>query len=264
MSTAQAQEIRLENLSAGYGGGDIVREVNLRAEALRVTTIVGPNGAGKSTLIKAVAGLLRPSAGRLLVGDHDVTALDPARRAAAGLGYVPQEHNVFKNLSIGENLRIGFEFIRRRSSAREFAQARDRVLALFPDLAGRLHHLAGTLSGGQRQMLAIGCALMPSPSALLLDEPSAGLSPRYVHEMLDAVHAVNRSGVSVLMVEQNVKEALRISDEVVLLVRGQVRGTWTPANFLNDPEVRELFFHGRQTGAPAINVTEHGHDASAA
>lgn len=247
MIAIRGEEIRLEGLSAGYGGNDIIRGATLSAAAARVTTIVGPNGAGKSTLIKAVAGLLRPSAGRLFIGGRDITALTPAERAAAGLGYVPQEHNVFKNLSIEENLRIGFEFIRPGAGAAALRDARERVLRIFPDLAGRLGHIAGTLSGGQRQMLALGCALMPSPAALILDEPSAGLSPRYVRQMLDAVRAVNAAGVSVLMIEQNIAEALRVSDEVVLLVRGEVRGKWPADEFLHDPEVRSLFFHGRSS-----------------
>jgi len=264
MSRAGGEGIRLADLSAGYGGNDIVRDVTLAATASRVTTIVGPNGAGKSTLIKAVAGLLRPSKGKLFIGEKDITALAPAQRAAAGLGYVPQEHNVFKALSIDENLRIGFEFIRRRGGAAELRDARERVLTIFPDLGGRLNQIAGTLSGGQRQMLALASTLMPSPTALILDEPSAGLSPRYVRSMLDAVRAVNRAGVTVLMIEQNVTEALRISDDVVLLVRGQVRGAWPAGTFLDDPDVRSLFFHGRSDHDSQASGKERHHDASAA
>jgi branched-chain amino acid transport system ATP-binding protein len=238
--------IRLMTLSAGYGASDIVRAVSLEAEPGRVTTIAGPNGAGKSTLMKAVVGLLLPRAGAVRLGDRDITRLDPPRRAAAGLGYVPQENNVFKNLTIGDNLKISFEFIRRKASAKEGRAARDRVLGLFPDLAARLGHVAGTLSGGQRQMLAIGCALMPGPTALLLDEPSAGLSPRYVGEMLDAVRKVNDTGVTVLMIEQNLVEAVRISHDVVLLVDGETRGRWPAERFLDDPQVRNLFLGGNK------------------
>ncbi len=264
MSRVQGEEIRLAGLSACYDGNDIFRDVTLTAAASRITTIVGPNGAGKSTLIKAVAGLLRLSAGRIFMGERDITALTAAQRAAAGVGYVPQEHNVFKNLSIEENLRIGFEFIRRQAGTAELRAARERVLSVFPDLAGRFNDIAGTLSGGQRQMLALACALMPSPSALILDEPSAGLAPRYVRSMLDAVRAVNQAGVSVLMIEQNVTEALCVSDEVVLLVRGQVRGKWPAATFLENPEVRSLFFHGRAAKQTIATSQEQGNDASAA
>jgi len=246
------EAIRLEGVFAGYGGADIVRDASLEAPGTGVTAIAGPNGAGKSTLMKTVVGLLRPRAGRVLLGERDLTPLDPPERAAAGLGYVPQEHNVFKNLTIGENLQIGFEFIRRRGTSREFAAARERVFRLFPELTSRLKHLAGTLSGGQRQMLAIGCALMPQPRALLLDEPSAGLSPRNVGLMLEAVQRVNRSGVTVLMIEQNLVEAVRVSDGVVLLVAGEVRGRWPADRFLEDPEVRRLFLAGtEEAGATA-------------
>jgi len=261
MNIAPQEAISVEAISAGYGSADIVRSASFNAGAGRVTTIAGPNGAGKSTLMKVVVGLLRPRLGQIMLGDRYMTRLDPPSRAAAGLGYVPQEHNVFKNMSIGENLRIAHEFIKPRSSVTEFTNARDRVLALFPDLAGRLNGLAGTLSGGQRQMLAIGCALMPGPTALLLDEPSAGLSPRYVTEMLDAVRIVNKSGVTVLMIEQNLVEAVRVSHDVVLLVSGEVKGLWPAPKFLGDPRVKSLFLGGVQhtkadhRGEESVHVT---------
>ena len=233
--------VHIEGIFAGYGASDIVRDASFAAPNGQITAIVGPNGAGKSTLMKVIAGLLQPRRGRMRIGDRDITALGPAERAAAGLGYVPQEHNIFKNLGIGENLQIAFEFTRPRASVKEFKAARDRVLALFPDLEGRLANVAGTLSGGQRQMLALGCALMPGPEALLLDEPSAGLSPKYVSEMLGAVGTVNAAGVTVLMIEQNVVEAVRVSHGVILLAGGEVRGIWPASGFLSDPEVSKLF-----------------------
>ena len=246
----------VDDVSAGYGASDIIRGVSLEAPSQHVTTIAGPNGAGKSTLMKVIVGLLQPRQGRILLGEHDITRLDPPSRASAGLGYVPQEHNVFKNLSVAENLQIGHEFIKRGSSAAAFRSARDDVMSLFPDLANRLGDVAGTLSGGQRQMLAIGCALMPGPSALLLDEPSAGLSPRYVGEMLDAVRKVSATGVTILMIEQNLVEAVRISDEIVLLVGGACRGRWPADRFLGDPDVRALFLGGVRPVADAM--PDHG------
>jgi ABC-type branched-subunit amino acid transport system ATPase component len=263
MSDAPAA-LELVDVAAGYGAADILASVTLRAAAGRITTIAGPNGAGKSTLIKTLAGLLRPRRGRILVGGRDVTALSPAERARAGLGYVPQERNVFRNLTIGENLRIGHEFIHRRASRRDFALARARVLDLFPDLAPRLNGVAGALSGGQRQMLAMGCALISGPSVLLLDEPSAGLSPRYVATMLDAVAQVNRSGVSVLMIEQNLVEAMRVSHDAILLVGGEIRGRWNAAAFLADPEVRSLFLGGTQRVAAPAQPERRRDGASAA
>jgi ABC-type branched-subunit amino acid transport system ATPase component len=241
VSTTACNSIRLENASAGYGAADIVRAVTIEAASGRITAIAGPNGAGKSTLMKAVAGQLRLRSGKVLLGGRDVTLLNPAQRAAAGLGYVPQEHNVFGNLTVAENLKIGFEFIRRSGKRGEFAAARGRVLALFPDLASRLAAPAGALSGGQRQMLAIGSAMMPGPAALLLDEPSAGLSPGHVRDMFTAVRKVNEIGVTVLMIEQNLVEAVRICDAVVLLAGGEVRGQWRPDAFLDDPRVHALF-----------------------
>lgn len=260
--TGSVSALELREVSAGYGGSDIIASVSLAAAKGKITTIAGPNGAGKSTLMKALAGLLRPRLGQIWIDGHDVTRLPPPQRALAGLGYVPQERNIFRNLKVGENLQIGFEFIRRKAPAKEFVAARGRVLDLFPDLAGRLSHVAGTLSGGQRQMLAMGCALMAEPATLLLDEPSAGLSPRYVTTMLDAVAAVNRSGVSVIMIEQNLIEAMRIAHDVVLLVAGEIRGTWQADAFLSDPLVRELFLGGvKAADAAHGRITD---DASAA
>jgi ABC-type branched-subunit amino acid transport system ATPase component len=241
VSGAVGESIRIENVAAGYGASDIIRSITMEAARGRVTAIAGPNGAGKSTLMKVVIGLLKPGSGNILLGDRDISLLDPPQRAAVGLGYVPQERNIFKNLSVEENLRIGFEFIRRAGTRSESAAARDRVLTLFPDLADRLRAIAGSLSGGQRQMLAIGCALMPGPTALLLDEPSAGLSPRYVGAMFAAVRKVNEAGVTVLMIEQNLVEAVRVCHDVVLVVGGEVRGRWPAGDFLNDPQVHALF-----------------------
>jgi ABC-type branched-subunit amino acid transport system ATPase component len=260
--TAASESLRMQEVSAGYGANDIIRSATLTATAGRVTTIAGPNGAGKSTLMKTLAGLLRPRHGAIWIGERDITALPPPQRAAAGLGYVPQERNVFKNLTIEENLKVGFEFIRRAAARTEFSAARRRVLDLFPDLASRLNALAGTLSGGQRQMLAMGCALIAGPSALLLDEPSAGLSPRYVTTMLDAVAAVNRSGVTVIMIEQNLIEAMRISHEVILLAGGEVKGNWPADEFLSDPEVKSLFLGGTRATPTPVHRETVSDDAS--
>jgi branched-chain amino acid transport system ATP-binding protein len=262
--TGSAVSLEVRDVSAGYGASDIILSVTLAAARGRIMTIAGPNGAGKSTLMKTLAGLLQPRQGQISIDGRDVTRLSPPRRALAGLGYVPQEHNIFRNLTVGENLRIGFEFIRRKAPPKEFILARDRVLDLFPDLSERLKEVAGTLSGGQRQMLAMGCALIPGPTTLLLDEPSAGLSPRYVTVMLDAVAAVNRSGVTVVMIEQNLIEAMRVAHDVILLVAGEIRGTWNSGAFLSDPLVRALFLgdaKARTAGADHDRISD---DASVA
>jgi ABC-type branched-subunit amino acid transport system ATPase component len=262
--TVLAEALEMRDVSAGYGASDIITSVTLQAARARITTIAGPNGAGKSTLMKTLVGLLRPRRGEIVIDGRDITHLSPPQRALAGLGYVPQERNVFKNLTIGENLRIGFEFIRRKAAENEFKASRDRVLDLFPDLSARLGEIAGTLSGGQRQMLAMGCALIPGPSTLLLDEPSAGLSPRYVTTMLDAVAAVNRAGVTVIMIEQNLIEAMRISHDVILLVAGEIRGKWDAHAFLTDPDVRSLFLGGAKAKTKGSDPEGISDDASAA
>jgi ABC-type branched-subunit amino acid transport system ATPase component len=262
--TVSSEALEMRDISAGYGASDIIASVTLQAAWGRITTIAGPNGAGKSTLMKTLVGLLRPRQGKILADGRDITHLSPPQRALAGLGYVPQERNVFKNLTIGENLRIGFEFIRRKVAEREFNAARDRVLDVFPDLSTRLGEVAGTLSGGQRQMLAMGCALIPGPTTLLLDEPSAGLSPRYVTTMLDAVAAVNHAGVTVIMIEQNLIEAMRVSHDVILLVAGGIRGKWDASVFLSDPDVRSLFLGGAKVEAKGSEKQRVSDDASAA
>ncbi len=256
--TEQSTGLRIEGVTAGYGVADILHDISIRTESGLVTTIAGPNGAGKSTLVKTVAGLLKPRIGSVVLDGRDMTSLSPAQRAAAGLAYVPQERNVFRNLTVGENLRIGFEFVRR--DLKNYAAATEKVFALFPDLSSRLGDLAGTLSGGQRQMLAMGCALIAEPRVLLLDEPSAGLSPRYTHEMLDAVKTINSSGLTVLLIEQNLIEAVRISHRVILLVSGRTRGTWPAADFLDDPTVRRLFLGNPKQDS----ISEDRHGASAA
>jgi ABC-type branched-subunit amino acid transport system ATPase component len=262
--TVSAEALEMRDVSAGYGASDIIASVTLQAARGRITTIAGPNGAGKSTLMKTLVGLLPPRRGEIVIGGRDITHLSPSQRALAGLGYVPQERNVFKNLTIGENLRIGFEFIRRKVPEKEFRASRDRVLDLFPDLSERLGEVAGTLSGGQRQMLAMGCALIPGPSTLLLDEPSAGLSPRYVTTMLDAVAAVNGAGVTVIMIEQNLIEAMRISHDVILLVSGEIKGKWDAQAFLADPAVRSLFLGGAKAKTRGLDPERISDDASAA
>jgi ABC-type branched-subunit amino acid transport system ATPase component len=258
--TALAEALEMRDVSAGYGASDIIASVTLQAARARITTIAGPNGAGKSTLMKTLVGLLRLRRGEIVIDGRDITHLSPPQRALAGLGYVPQERNVFKNLTIGENLRIGFEFIWRKAAENEFKASRDRVLDLFPDLSARLGEVAGTLSGGQRQMLAMGCALVPGPSTLLLDEPSAGLSTT----MLNAVAAVNRAGVTVIMIEQNLIEAMRISHDVILLVAGEIRGKWDAHAFLADPDVRSLFLGGAKAKTKGSDPERISDDAGAA
>jgi branched-chain amino acid transport system ATP-binding protein/neutral amino acid transport system ATP-binding protein len=229
----------VEALRAGYGAGDILKGIDLTVTPETVFTVVGPNGSGKSTLIKTLAGLVPARQGRIALCGRDITRLPAARRVSAGVAYVPQEHNVFRNLTVGENLKLSTEFLDGERVAGP--EQRERVLALFPDVAERLSLLAGNLSGGQRQMLAFACALMSNPEVLLLDEPSAGLSPKFVQQIFEAVLTVRDSGVTVFMIEQNVAAALPFSDTALVLVAGQVRLVTPAARLLAEHDLHSLY-----------------------
>jgi branched-chain amino acid transport system ATP-binding protein len=236
-----AREIVLstQGVAAGYGGDDIISNISVAVEKGCIFTIIGPNGSGKSTFIKVLAGLLPARTGEIRLGDISMARLSAPERVAAGLAYVPQEFNVFANLTVGENLRVSTEFLKRERRAS--AEQRERVLAMFPEVAGRLSLRAGYLSGGQRQMLAFACAMMAAPIVLLLDEPSAGLSPKFVAEIFDKVKSVNAGGITVLMIEQNVKEALRIAHVVLVLVNGTTRLLASPEDILTNHNLHKLY-----------------------
>jgi len=228
-----------EGLRAGYGGGgDIVAGIDLHVPPETILAVVGPNGSGKSTLVKALAGLVPLRAGRILVTGLDVTRRSAARRVAAGLAYVPQEANVFRSMTVQENLQLATEFLRGRAGVGPAREA--LVLELFPEVSARRRLLAGHLSGGQRQMLAFACALLANPEVLLLDEPSAGLSPKFVGEIMRAVLRARDTGVTVVLVEQNVKAALEIADSGAVLVGGRI-SRLAPARTLIDADLGALF-----------------------
>lgn len=231
--------LRAEGLRGGYGDSDILHGVSLAVDAGEIVVIVGPNGAGKSTAMKALFGLMRVREGSVHFGDHNITNLTADRIVHHGLCYVPQEHNVFPSLTVHENLEMG-AFIRRD----DFSAQIERVYELFPPLKEKRRQLAGTLSGGQRQMVAIGRALMLDPQLLLLDEPTAGLSPRFIDLIFDCIRGINDQGVGILMVEQNAKQALGFADRGYILVLGQNRHQDTGPNLLADPEVAEMFLGG--------------------
>jgi len=240
-SVVSAREIVLstEGVAAGYGGDDIISNISVAVGKGSIFTVIGPNGSGKSTFIKVLAGLLPARTGEIRLGAMSIARLSAPQREAAGLAYVPQEFNIFTNLTVGENLRVSTEFLERERRAS--AEQRERVLAIFPEVAGRLGLRAGYLSGGQRQMLAFACAMMAAPTVLLLDEPSAGLSPKFVAEIFDKVKSVNAMGVTVVMIEQNVKEALRIADIVLVLVNGAIRLLATPDDILTKHDLHKLY-----------------------
>ena len=231
--------VSVQGLRAGYGGDDILAGIDFEVQAGEIFTIIGPNGSGKSSLIKVLAGIVPARKGSIALFGRDVTPLKAPQRIAAGIAYVPQEFNVFRNMTIAENLQISTEFIGLRGASARHEQA--RVLQMFPDVAGRLGVQAGALSGGQRQMLAFACALLSAPEVLLLDEPSAGLSPRLVGEIFEKVKEVNRQGTTVVLVEQNVAAAMPISRRVLVLVNGKIRLLSTPAELQSKEDLGQLF-----------------------
>ncbi len=227
------------NLHAGYGGVNILNGINLAIEPGKIGVIVGPNGAGKSTALKSVFGLLELVEGSVVFKDKDISSLSPDRRVRLGMAYVPQEMNIFQTMTVQENLEMG-AYIRRD----DFSDTLERMFGLFPPLKDKRMDTAGNLSGGQRQMVAIARALMIEPEALLLDEPTAGLSPAYVEEIFERIIAISKSGVGVLIVEQNAKRALEVADTGYVLAGGYNLFTDSGENLLNDPEVAQSFLGG--------------------
>ena len=231
--------LQAEGLVGGYGGMDILNGVDLDVAAREIAVIIGANGAGKSTAMKAIFGLVVVRSGRVAFDGEDITNTPPDRLVQRGMAYVPQERNVFPNLSVHENLEMG-AYVRRD----DIAGALARVYELFPPLADKRRQPAGELSGGQRQMVAIGRALMISPRLLMLDEPTAGLSPRVMDDILGRIVAINQTGVGILMVEQNARRALQIAHKGYVLATGRNRFTDTGANLLANREVAESFLGG--------------------
>ena len=228
-----------EAMTGGYGPVDILHNCTIAVEKGQIAVIVGPNGAGKSTAMKAVFGMLSLRGGRVLLAGEDITKLSPQARVRKGMGFVPQTHNIFTTMTVEENLEMG-AFIRRDEIKDTMAQVYD----LFPILKQKRYQAAGELSGGQRQQVAVGRALMTQPKVLMLDEPTAGVSPIVMDELFDRIIEVARSGISILMVEQNARQALDIADKGYVLVQGANRFTDTGQALLADPEVRRSFLGG--------------------
>ena len=228
-----------ENMTGGYGAADILHDCTLTVEKGQIAVIVGPNGAGKSTAMKAVFGMLNLRAGHVKLDGEDITDLSPQDRVAKGMGFVPQVNNVFPSMSVEENLEMG-AYIRND----DFGGTMEQVFDLFPILKEKRRQPAGELSGGQRQQVAVGRALMTKPKLLMLDEPTAGVSPIVMDELFDRIIEVARTGISILMVEQNARQALEIADMGYVLVQGANRYTDTGAALLADPEVRRTFLGG--------------------
>ncbi|WP_198371549.1 ABC transporter ATP-binding protein [Roseomonas rosulenta] len=237
--------LAVEGLTGGYAAADhVVKGVSFTVAAGELLCVIGPNGAGKSTVLKLMTGLLRPRAGRVLLGGREVTGLAPRAMIEAGLVLVPQERNVFGTLTVEENLVMGCFLDPRRARAR-MAAVTDR----FPLLAERRRQAARTLSGGQRQILAMGQALMSEPRVLLLDEPTAGLSPKAAADLFALVRATADSGVAVLMVEQNALQAMQASDRALVLVDGRNAHEGPAPALACDPGIRRMFLGGRGAGS---------------
>lgn len=228
--------LALDAIDAGYGETSILHDVSMHVNAGEVVVIIGPNGAGKSTAMKAIFGMLNITAGRIVLADREITNMPPDQVVNEGVCYVPQVGNVFVTLSVQENLEMG-AYLRRD----DFRPRMDEIFTMFPDLAEKRRQPAGSLSGGQRQMVAMGRALMLEPKVLMLDEPTAGLSPKYRGEIFETVKRINATGVPILMVEQNAKQALGIADRAYVLVDGENRVEGTGAELLADREVARMF-----------------------
>ncbi len=231
--------LKITNLHAGYGQMSILKGVDMTLEEGEIGVIVGPNGAGKSTTLKAIFGMLNITEGSIEFDGEDITGIRSEELASHRIAFVPQENNVFHTLTVHENLEMG-AYIRRD----DFSRVMDHVYEIFPPLKEKRRQPAGELSGGQRQMVAFGRALMIEPKLILLDEPTAGLSPMFMSQIFDRVIAINKTGVTVAMVEQNAKQALAIAHKGFVLANGANSFTDTGRNLLENPEVAKSFLGG--------------------
>ncbi len=232
--------LKVDDVTAGYGDMQVLADVSIAVEPGEVVSIIGPNGAGKSTLMKAVFGLLHPWQGRIEFDGRDISRLEPYEIVATGMCYVPQVANVFTWLTVEENLEMGAFIL----DDADLDARKDKVFALFPRLRERRRQRAGKMSGGERQMVAMGSALMLDPKLLLLDEPSAGLAPKVVDQIFDSILRINEEGLAILMVEQNARQSLRMAHRGYVLANGENRVDGTGEALLRDPDVARLYLGG--------------------
>ena len=231
--------LTVDEVTSGYGDMEVLHEVSVELDTGEIVTIIGPNGAGKSTLMKTIFGLLKPSGGGILFAGKNITGLPPDRIVRLGMAYVPQVENVFPSLTAQENLEMGAFIL-----TRNFSDRIDDIYGLFPLLKERRRQRVGKMSGGERQMVAMGRALMLNPKLILLDEPSAALAPNLAAMIFDRITAINQTGVAILIVEQNAKESLKLSDRGYVLASGRNRFADTGENLLTNKEIGVLYLGG--------------------
>lgn len=232
--------LAVESITAGYGDTEILRELSIHVAEREIVSIIGPNGAGKSTLMKTVFGLLHPRQGRIVFAGNDITHTAPYKIVLQGMCYVPQVANVFTTLTVEDNLEMGAFPLGKA----DLGEGKERVYAMFPKLRQRRRQLAGKMSGGERQMVAMGSALMLNPKLLLLDEPTAALSPKLVDEIFERIRDIRDTGIAILMVEQNARQSLEMADRGYVLANGQNRHEGSGRELLDDPNVGRLYLGG--------------------
>jgi ABC-type branched-subunit amino acid transport system ATPase component len=247
---ASSPALVVEGIFAGYGGGDVLRGVSLEAVRGGITCVVGPNGAGKSTLLRAISGLLRPRLGRITLHGEPIVGRSPRQILKMGVVHVPQNHSLFREMTVRENINLGAFIL---SDRREAERRLDRVLEMFPQVTPWLGQKAGSLSGGQQRLVEFARSLMLDPVMVVLDEPSMGLAPKVLKSVFDAVRMMNAQGKTILLVEQNARAGLRLSTHGVVLENGQVRLSGSGREVLEHPEIGALYLGGAVTGGGAVN-----------
>ena len=233
--------LRVDDVTCGYGDTEVLRDFSVEVREREIVSIIGPNGAGKSTLMKTIFGLLHPWRGAIVLKEQDISCHTPYRIVTLGMCYVPQVANVFTALTVEENLEMGAFVLR---DGGDLERRKERIYQLFPVLKERRRQRAGNMSGGERQMVAMGSALMLDPEVLLLDEPSAGLSPKMVELIFERIVRINETGVAVMMVEQNARQSLQMAHRGYVLANGENRFEGTGRDLLDDPEVGRLYLGG--------------------